>query len=113
MMRHTWRAAFIALALAGCSGKFTKVGPERPVHYTPTGEAHGSACGVLLFNLIPINLNDRTERAYQQAIKTAGAEGLIDPTLVDRWYFIYVGGLYCTDVQGTGYRTVAAADQPS
>jgi len=55
--------------------------------------------------VIPINVNDRAERAYKQALEQAGgASGLTDTKVTDRWYWIYIGELFCTDVEGMGYR---------
>lgn len=108
MTRRLVATAAAAVCLAGCSGAFVNVAPTPPARYVTSGEAIGTACGVLLFNIIPIQVNDRTERAYKQALQRANAEGLLDTTVTDRWYFIYVGGLYCTDVQGVGFRTAAA-----
>jgi len=107
MTRRRLASTAVALSLAGCTGNFTHLAPPPPPQHVTTREATGSACGVLLFNLIPIQFNDRTERAYQQALQRADAEGLLDTTVTDRWYFIYVGGLYCTDVHGVGFRAAA------
>ena len=99
----------VALSLAGClgTGNFVNVAPLPPPQYVATREAAGSACGALLLNFIPIRFNDRTERAYKQALQRADADGLLDTTVTDHWFFIFVGGLYCTDVQGVGFRTAA------
>ncbi len=101
-------ASFLAAAvLAGCSGPFVKIAPVPPPQFVTTGDAHGSACGMLLFNLIPIGYFERAERAYRQAVQRANAEGLLNTTITERWYFVYVGGLYCADVAGVGFRTAA------
>jgi hypothetical protein len=76
-----------------------------PPGYVTTREGEGTACGVNLFGVIPIAANTRTERAYQQALEKAGATGLLDTQVTDRWYWIYVGELFCTDVAGMGFRS--------
>jgi len=68
-----------------------------------TTEGMGSACGVNLFAVIPIGVNDRAERAYRQALERSRGTGLTDTKVTDRWYWIYVGMMVCTDISGTGY----------
>jgi hypothetical protein len=92
------------VAIAGCSSPFTKIAPAPPIAYEPTRQAEGGACGALLLGVIPIGVNSRMERAYQEALKNAGATGLTDTKVTDRWYWIYLGDLVCTDVEGMGFR---------
>lgn len=92
-----------ALLAIGCSGPLTRIAPEPTGPTTLTREASGSACGVNLFALIPIKVNDRAARAYQQALERSGGTGLTDTRVVDRWYWIYVGQMVCTDITGVGF----------
>jgi len=94
----------LAVTMVGCSGPLTKIAPRPTSGATMTREGKGSACGVNLFGLIPIGVNDRAERAYQQALTNAGASGLTETTVTDRWYYIYVGMMVCTDIAGSGFR---------
>ena len=100
---------FATLLIAGCSGPLVKVAPAPPAAYETTHQAEGGACGALLFGIVPIGVNSRLERAYKQAVHRAGAIGLTDTAVTDRWYWIYIGELLCTDVRGTGFREVSAA----
>jgi len=50
-------------------------------------------------------VNDRAQRAYDAALKTAGGTGLTDVKVTERWYWVYVGNVYCTDIEGLGYTT--------
>ena len=81
-----------------------RVGPRPPSAYSVVGPARGGACGVLLFGLIPINVNDRTRRAYEQAVANGNGTALVDTEIRDRWYYLYIGEMLCTDVQGTAIR---------
>jgi hypothetical protein len=95
-----------ALALcAACSGSLAKIAPEPPAGYTTTKIGSGSSCGMNLFGLIPLGVNGRAQRAYDAALKGAGGSGLTDVKVTERWYWVYVGNVYCTDVEGLGFAT--------
>ena len=96
--------AFWTLGLAlsiGCASKPAMVGPRPPVDYRADRQSDGSACGFLIFGLIPTpNFNRRTEIAYERALK-AGGRALTDTTIKQSWYVIpYVGYLLCTRIDG-------------
>lgn len=91
------------LVTIGCSGPLTRVAPQPPEGVALTKEARGTACGVNLFGVIPISVNDRAERAYRQAVERSGGSGLTNTSVVDRWYWIYVGHMVCTDISGVGF----------
>jgi len=88
----------------GCAGPFVNVAPTPPAGAVITHQGHGEGCGVNLFGVIPILVNDRAERAYKEAVESADATGLTDTKITDRWAWIYVGEKFCTIVQGNGYR---------
>jgi hypothetical protein len=101
MRRLTTMIGFAAMALIeACSSTVARVGPPAPTTYQELGPAHGSGCGVLLLHLIPIGVNDRTERAYKDALAHGGSQ-LVDTKLRAHWYFIGIGDLLCTSVEGT------------
>lgn len=98
-----------SLGLWGCSSRAARVGPRPPASYQALGPARGSACGVMLFDFIPINVTARTERAYRRALTAApGAAMLIDTRVRDRWYSlggILLGGhIVCADIVGTAIK---------
>ena len=90
--------------VAGCSSGPARIGPRPPHDYRIVGPAKGSACGLLLFNFIPIGVNERTRRAYDSAVAKGDGTALIDTAMRDRWYYVYIGELLCTDIQGTAIR---------
>lgn len=104
-MKRTLPLVVLALTVSACSSALVDIAPPPPAHYVTTHEGEGTACGVNLLGFIPIKVNSRIERAYQQALEKAGATGLMETQVTDRWYWIYVGDLFCTDVRGTGYRS--------
>jgi hypothetical protein len=105
-MRMRWTFFVIASVAfaAGCSSTKFVVAPQLPKQYETIGVVRGSACGVLLFDVIPIKTNDRTERAYRNALARNRGELLADTHIRERWYFIYAGELLCTDIEATAVR---------
>jgi hypothetical protein len=94
----------LAVHFAGCISPVAPIAPPLPQHYTEAGTAHGSACGLLLLDLIPIGVNDRAARAYTEALHSANATVVADVSTEDSWYFVLVGTLLCTDISGQGIR---------
>ena len=82
------------------------VAPKPPQTYQQLGHASGSACGSLLlgptlYNVIPVVLNDRAERAYRNAVSSVPtATALIDVTLQENWYWWILGSSRCVTIEG-------------
>src|SRR5437867_2432375 len=90
----------------GCTSRPARVAPPPPPSHRVLGTVRGGACGMMLFDLIPIAVNQRVERAYARALaKARGATMLIDTQLRDRWYtaggILIAGHIVCTDIIGT------------
>ena len=72
--------------LSGCSSKEVTIENKQPVKYEVLGKAKGNGNGSLAalataYYFIPLGLNDRTQRAYVDAISSVpGATGLINVT---------------------------------
>jgi uncharacterized lipoprotein NlpE involved in copper resistance len=88
----------------GCMSELATVAPAPPEHAVDVGPAHGSSCGLLFLDLVPVGVNDRAVRAYAEALRTARAEAITGTTIEDSWYFVVVGTLLCTDVDGRAVR---------
>ena len=110
-MRRLYRlptvlAMAASTALAGCASTLTTVAPTPPEHYTVLGSATGKACGSLGVlstdaNFIPMGLNSRVERAYQNAVTSVpGATGLVNVTLQEDWAWWVIGTARCVTVAG-------------
>ena len=69
--------------------------------YTVLGEGEGSAVGIMLFNLIPINQNQRFQNAYDEAVRSKGGDRLLNPTIEERWFWAYLLNGYIFKVKGT------------
>lgn len=88
----------------GCMSELATVAPAPPDHAVEVGPAHGSGCGLLFLDLIPLGVNERVGRAYAEALRTAHAEAITGTTIEDSWYFVVIGTLLCTDVDGRAVR---------
>lgn len=108
-MRKIFRILTTAIALAtvaGCSGVPVALGTRSSMPM-PRGEARtitAEACGFQLLLLIPIAINGRLERAYQDLEKQAQGDYITDVEVQERWQYGFVGTSYCTAVQAKAIR---------
>ncbi len=91
-------AAQLLVLVCGCTSQPVQVA-QRPTSGQQVGAVvRGQHCGVLLFGVIPAGTNTRTQRAYDEAL--GGHRGLVDTEIQESWYYIGVGNLLCTTVEG-------------
>jgi hypothetical protein len=98
---------FLGSALVGCTSTAAHLSPvstQVSATHTVLGQGKARACGVMLFQLIPIAWSDRVERARAELIQSRGGTDLIDPVIQEQWYWAYVMNIYCADVSGTVIR---------
>ena len=104
-MKRLCAAALAGLVLTGCVSMPLNVGPppnlQEGKNYTVLGEGEGSSVGIMLLQCIPINQNQRFEKAYEEAVKSKGGDRLINPTIEERWFWAYVLNGYIFKVKGT------------
>lgn len=100
----------ILFMLSGCAGDFKNIAPMPPEKYEKLGRVNGSACGSLLGGgtasyILPIMLNSRVERAYEDALQNApGATALIDVTIHEDWFWWIIGTGRCVTITGEAIR---------
>jgi hypothetical protein len=102
------------LLLVGCTSGFKTIVPTPPANYEKLGKATGSATGSLCapligsaWSFVPIKLNDRIERAYNNAIASVpGATGLIDVTYKEDWYWWILGTARTVTITGEAIKEV-------
>jgi hypothetical protein len=94
----------ILFVLPGCASRRAYVAPPPPQSYTVIGASQGTTCGLLLFGVIPIAMDDRPRLAYQEAIEEARATARIDTTVSTHWWWTPVGSIHCYDIAGTAIR---------
>ncbi len=106
-------APIIALfLLAGCSSHQVKIEQAPPVKYESLGKAEGSASGSLgliatAYNFIPIGLNSRSERAYENALESvSGSTGLINVTYQENWFWWVIGTARTVTITGDAIKEI-------
>lgn len=94
------------LIISGCASKYTNIQPKPPVKYESLGTVKGTASGTLgvlstAYNVIPLGLNSRVERAYQKALsKAPGATSLINVTYQESWFWWVIGTTRTVTISG-------------
>ncbi len=63
----------------------------------------GRASGLQLFGLIPIGVNERQERAYEQMKEAAGDDFVTNVKIQDVWKYVVIGMKYNTIITATAY----------
>lgn len=101
-----------AALLVGCASGFTTIAPKPPEKYERLGHATGKASGSLgilgtAYYFIPMGLNSRVERAYDEALKSVPrATALIDVTYDESWYWWLIGTARTVTISGEAIREV-------
>jgi hypothetical protein len=106
---YLWLGLLAGLLVSGCVGNpitFPDVGGEK-IDSTRGRPIRASACGFQLMLFIPININERAERAYASLRERAGQDVIADVKVQERWFYAFVGTGYCTVLQATAYPRVA------
>ena len=100
------------LLIGGCASGFTTIAPQPPAQYEKLGPATGKATGSIgilspVINFIPMGLNSRVDRAYEDAITSVpGATGLIDVTLDESWFWWLIGTGRTVTISGEAIREI-------
>lgn len=108
-MRMTLKSIAAAVAmvatLAACSGTPVKFGPMTGGKYDASRgrQITAEACGFQLLLVIPINTNNRAERAFRSLRNQAGNDFVTDVKVRERWTYAFVGTVYCTAMEATAY----------
>ncbi len=98
MLRSQIIVPAIALfLLSGCSSHQVKIEQTPPTKYQTLGQTKGEGTGSLgllgtAYYFVPIGLNSRSERAYQNAVKSVpDATGLVNVTYQEDWFWWVLG----------------------
>jgi len=108
MFRKLWVMLMAGVMLSACSGVPVQLGSTTDEKYdlTRPRELSVNACGFQLLLLIPINTNNRAERAYRALKRQAGGDYIADIKITEEWTYAFVGTLYCTTIEATAYPKV-------
>jgi hypothetical protein len=96
-------AVAASMASCSCSGVPVTVAPAPPEGYVLTGPAKGTACAMMPWSIS--RANNRAQLAYQRALESAGATGLTDTKVSERWAHRVIGLTLCTTIEGVGFKT--------
>ncbi len=95
--------------LAACSGTPVKTGASNEqidtanVDFSKGRKITASASGFQLLLFIPININDRQERAFQVLLGQAGGDYVTDIRVDESWTYAFVGTVYKTTIEAMAY----------
>ena len=89
-----------SVMLAGCTGISMKTQNLSESEYTVIGPGKATATGIMLFNFIPIQQNDRFVRAQKAAIASQGGDAMINVEVQEDWFWAWVLNGYQTTVSG-------------
>lgn len=100
------------LLIGGCASGLITIAPQPPAKYEKLGPATGKATGSIgilgtATNFIPMGLNSRVYRAYDNAVASVpGATGLIDVTLDESWFWWVIGSARTVTISGEAIREI-------
>ncbi|HSR12383.1 MAG TPA: hypothetical protein VLS90_13150 [Thermodesulfobacteriota bacterium] len=107
-MKKILLLVLIGCCCLGCTGdplKLASLQNKTSDNYQVLGEGQGEANSFMLFNLFPIGHHDRLDRAYDEAVKAKGGDGLLDPVVQENWFWTPVGNGFATKITGTVIKT--------
>ena len=106
-------AIFSVLTMfSGCSSHDVTIAPAQPEKYEMLGKAEGTGSGSLGlvatgYSFIPMGLNSRSERAYDNAVKSVpGATGLINVTYQEDWLWWLLATARNVTIKGDAIREI-------
>ena len=105
LIKLTIFVVFIMFVFAGCAGKQVTFDPvdQNNMDLTKGRSLSASASGFQLLLFIPININDRHERAYQILRGQAGGDYITDIKVQESWSYAFIGTVYKTTISATAY----------
>ncbi len=99
----------ILIFMIGCAGTPIRFGGNDPnfdrnnVDFSKGREVISEASGFQLLLLIPININNRHEQAFQQLKAYAGRDYITDIQIEESWTWAFIGTVYTTRMKATAY----------
>lgn len=105
--RQVAMAVMVVLLTTACAGSPVQLGSPRSPGAAPTGAARtisAKACGFQLLLFIPIAINSRAGRAYQQLQTMASGDFITDVQVQESWTYGLVGTSYCTTLRAIAIR---------
>ncbi|MFT5835698.1 MAG: hypothetical protein ACI9RG_000591 [Sulfurimonas sp.] len=100
------------ILFSGCSSRNVTIAPILPEKYEVLGKAEGKASGSLgiiatAYNFIPMGLNSRVQRAYDNAVNSVpGATGIINITYQENWFWWLIGTSRDVTIKGDAIKEI-------
>ena len=86
----------------GCAGQqYSLPLPDNKSNYDTIATDSVTATGVHLFGIIPINLNNKVERATETLKAKYNGDAVTNVSVQERWYWAYILNIYKTEVTAT------------
>lgn len=113
-MNSIVKAMYLILSVAtlfiyGCSGSPISVKSvvAKDVDLSSSRQISAEGCGFQLLLFIPIKINSRLERAFEEINQRAGNDLIANLSIEETWTYGFVGTMYCTTLRATAYQKVA------
>ena len=89
--------------MSACSGGFYKIPtPDYDAtKYTVVTSDTVTTTGVMLFQFIPIDFNEKIQRALENLKAKNGGDALTDITIQESWFWAYILNGYSEEVHAT------------
>ena len=103
MFRRRVVVLLCLIATASCTGptyKMASVDVERG-RYDVVGTGEMDVTGLQLFGVIPIQNNNKIERAVQRILDDHSGDELIDISITESWFWAYILNGYKVHLTGT------------
>ena len=65
-----------------------------------------------MFNVFPLTVNIRQQRAYEVLLQKAGNDAITDVTVQETWRYGFIGTSYRTTLRAMAYPRIAKAKAP-
>lgn len=93
----------LTVSLCSCSGKFYNLPtpPADPVKYSEIKTDSVTTTGIMLFGFIPIQQNNKIERAIETLRVRNGGDLVTNVSIQERWFWAWVLNGYKTEVTAT------------
>ena len=99
----------VILFICGCTGSpiSVKSVTSKDVDLNSGRPVSAEGCGFQLLLFIPIKINSRLERAFEELNQKAGNDMIANLSIEEDWTYGLVGTLYCTTLRATAYPRAA------
>lgn len=101
-----------SLFLSGCAGSPVTLNsfPASDIILSSGRPISAEACGFQLLLFIPININSRLERAFNELQISASNHNIANLNIEESWTYAFIGTVYCTRLNAIAYQRKQVAN---